>query len=338
MDCFDNFIEVDGTCSDVTPTSGLFLSNIGITVDFLDQIVTKQYDNGVALANAKMDFARKTVFNRVLTHFSNRVKPFTMLESARIGHTQDDLIVQSGSAGKLKGIEIEFCNLNSFVDFHLSDLNLQLTSNGVIDVMVYDLLQGKLLDTIPITAVANNIVQVFPNKTYSSQRQKLHLLIAYDSTGLDSIQTSVDTNKKTCCGSELHRINQFVSARGTSIDTGDAKTKSNLDGESYTGGLSLNFSIECNMEKWLCTIKNNIALPVLYASGLEIIKHALDSAPNDRVNTTVNINRDILEKREERYQDDFENSINNVLNNIKLPTDRFCFICNERSRNTVILP
>ena len=102
----------------------------------------------------------------------------------------------SSPVPKMSVIEVELCNLNSFVDFYLSELSVHVTSTGNVDVLVYDLFQNKLLDTITVAAIANEVVTVFPNKTYSSDRKNLNLIFVYDSTGVNSIQTSVDTNKK----------------------------------------------------------------------------------------------------------------------------------------------
>lgn len=338
MACFDNYIEVDGTCSDVTPTSGYTLASIGITLPFLDSIVTEEYDNGKELADAKIAFAMKQVFNRVLAHFSSKINPQTVIDGGRLGHTQDNIEIDAGSAGILKGIEVELCNLQSFVEFFLSDLSLHVTTTGNVDVLVYDLLENKLLDTIVVATVANEIVTVYPNKTYSSERRNMHLAIVYNSTGIDAIKTSVDTNKNNCCGPNLFRLNRFISGRAVSIPAADDKIDSNLDGKSYTGGMSLNFSVNCSYEAWLCRIRNTIALPVLYAAGLEIINHALFVAPNSRSNTSVTGNEKLLEKRADNLNTRFENSLDNILKKIKLPNDRFCFLCNQTTRNVVELP
>lgn len=333
MACFDNFVTVEGSCDDATPQSNLTLKSVGLPISELNEIVTDDYPNGEALGNDKIDFAITLLTNEINTHFADKFRTNSLLENHRLGFTQENLSVEPGN--KLKGINVELCS-GDYVDFYLSELSLQVTSTGDIDVEVYDLLQGKLLDTIVVATVANEIVTVFPNKTYKSNLRDLHLAFLYDSNGVSSIRTTL---KNGCfsCGTRIHKFNQFVQARSVEIDSADAKIDSNLEGVGDTGGMSLIYSINCNKNDWMCSQRDMLGTTVLYRAAFELSVHALHIAQNQRTNTSTSVNVDVWEDRMAFYELKWKEQLDSVLKRIRLPRGK-CFECAIRSKQTVILP
>ncbi len=338
MGCFDDFIGVDGSCNDVTPLSGLNLSDIGLPIDELNSIVTKDFTGGKQLGEKKITFATKTIFNEVLAHFSNAIRPTSLIDQQRIGIPQENLRIESGIAGVMKGIQLEFCQTTSFLDFHVSSISIQVDTTGDVDVEVYDLIQNKLLDTITISAVADEITTKFINKTYKSDEKLLQLAFIYDSTGIGNNRTFVKSTSCSSCGRRgLSRLNTFLEARGVTIGTGEDKIRENFDGQSDTGSISLVYSITCNQEDWLCAFKNLLGTPVLYKSGFEIAIHALHIAPNQRTNTSVTINNDVWEERLTFYEMKYKEHLKNILTKIKIPRGR-CYECNKTNFTSITLP
>ncbi len=338
MTCFDNFIGVDGTCNDVVPESGLNLSDIGLPIDELNSIVTKDFRNGKALGEAKISFATKMIFNEVLAHFSDKIRPTSLMDQQRVGIPQENLNIQNGIAGVMKGIQLEFCQTTSFLDFFVSSISVQVDVTADIDVEVWDLIQNKLLDTITISATADEISTKFINKTYKSNEKLLQIAFIYDSTGINNNKTFVKNTSCSSCGRRgLSRLNTFLEARGVTIPNASDKIRENFDGQSDTGSVSLVYSITCNQEDWLCTFKNLLGASILYRSGVEIAKHALLIAPNQRTNTSVTINSKEWEDKLAMYELEAENKLKNILTRIKLPRGR-CYECNKRSMTTVTLP
>lgn len=337
MACFDDIVTVGGACTTPVPTSGLTLNDIGITLKFLNDIVTEDYKNGEALANQKIGLAVKVISNQINLHFADKFRTTSLLEGARAGFPQDNLKNIAGTAGKLKGIELEICNRTSFVDLYISELSLQTTFTGNIDVLVYDLIQGTLLDTIVVPTIANEISSVFVNKTYKSNRKKLHLIFVYDTSAITSISTTIaGSGCSTCGGLGIGRLNTFLSGRGVKIDAIDLKIDSNLEGSSETGGMSIVYSINCNHEDWLCTKRNVLGLPILYKAAAEILEFALDDS--DRNNSKTIIDRDIMQEKFDKMEFKYRESLDNILKTILLPDDKMCYSCNPKSIHKIILP
>lgn len=338
LECFEDIVELRGSCAEPASASGLWIDDIGIDLAEIDSIINKSQIDSIDFFEKKRDFAIKQIINNIHTHYSDKYKSNTVLRSGRIGYGKENLEVVAGSA-TLKGTELELCNQDSFVDVFISSVSLQVDFVGLINVFVYDLFQDKLLDTIPITTTVSwQIATVYPNKTYKSVRKALDIILVYDATNINSVKTTVTQGGCKSCGDggSMVNLNQYLSTRSISILAADSKIESNLTASPDTGGLSIMYAIHCNYEEWICTISNLAALPILFKTGYEIMDFAYNNSL--RLNTTTTINYDSLLKRRDEYNLRFQESIQNLLQNIKLPNDEKCFECRRKSKNVIILP
>lgn len=324
MACFENLITVDDTCDDQTSESGLTLKDIGISIDFLDSI-NSDYSSGKELAQSKIDFALKQIPIQITSKLSKFFRANTIIDERRVGFTQDNLNVKAGA--NMRGVQIELCNQNSYVDFFLSTLSVQLTANGAVNILVYDLLQNKLLDTLPITAIANEIVTIYPNKTYKSDRKRLNIALLYDASSQNSINTLLTQSGCSGCGGSTNYISRYVEARGVEIPAASAKTQENLTGVSHTSGITFTYSINCNHSDWLCDKRNQIAEAVLYRAASEIYRYGVANSRRFTTETTAEVERMTMEMND--YENRYNRSLEDVLRHIKLPNDRKCFDCDK---------
>lgn len=337
LECFDDIIGLRGTCDTPTSTSGLWLDDIGIDIAELDSVINKSQIDSVNFFENKRDFAIKQIIALIHTHYSDKYRTNSILSSKRIGFGKENQEVVASDA-TLKGIEIELCNQDSFVDVYVSELSLQVNFSGLVNVFVYDLFQNKLLDTIAVTTVSGQIVTVYPNKTYKSVRKELDIIFVYDATNFSSVKTTTTLTGCKSCGSggSMSKIDAYLTARSISILNADAKIESNLTATGDTGGLSIIYSIQCNYDEWLCTISNSIALPILFKTGYEIMDYTINNSL--RLNTATTINLDSAKARRDEYNARYQSSIEALLQNIKLPQDEKCFECRQKSKHVVILP
>lgn len=335
LTCFDNLVLLQG-CGEELSTSGLYSDNIDIDKDFIDEIRTRKYLSAQDFFNKKFAFSLKTTIDKAATFMQDKYRIATLLDNYRAGQFQDNLVMIAGD-GNLKGINFDLCNSDSYLDFYLSEISLQTDHTGDIDVFVYDLLQDKLLDTLTVSCVANEINTIYPQKIYKSTRKKLNLFIGYDSTGVSSNTTHL---KKGCttCGGSFSMNNGFEKVSGAKIDPADQKTKQNLDLIGETGGMSIVHSLSCNHENWMCSFAKLIAAPALYQYGQDVMDFALTVSPNDRVNTSVTLNADLIRERKNIYKGLFNEKFSTLLDNMKTPSDSKCFHCKEILREAIILP
>jgi hypothetical protein len=310
---------------------------LGFTLNQANDIVQNDYDSGEALIADKILFAKEIIVNQITTHLSDKFRSNSIIEGQRVGYYYDNQITVAGEAGYLKGIRLELCNNSNFVDVFISEISLQVNFTGNVSVYVYDLIQNKLLDTLTVSTVAGEVSSSYVNKTYKSKRKKLHLFIGYDSSTIDSYQASVSKNGCATCGggNGLIYLNQYLIAAAGKMPTAANKIYSNFSSIGDTGGISLNYSIECNHEEWLCTISNKMALPLLYKTAAELYDYGIISQRN---NDTTLIDLDKWQKRREEMEFKYREELDNVLKHIKLPSDNVCFQCKDKSKNAIILP
>lgn len=339
LDCFQNIVTIRGACSDEISASSLLINDVGISIDEIDSIITKDYPDAVSFFNQKRDFAIKQIIANIHSNFQDKYKTTSLITGGRIGFTNENTLPIAGEANTLKGIELELCNTDSFVDIFISSLSLYSDFTGNVDVKVYDLFENKLIDTITIAAIANKNITVYPNKTYKSNRKQADIIFVYDTTLIGSIKTTIGKQGCRDCGSSgesYTQINRYLRARSIGINSSIDKIKSNTIGNSDTGGLSIEYSLQCNHEEWLCTISNSMGMPILYKTASEIMEFALHAT--NRINSETILDFDKIKERLELYDLRFRETMTNLLGNIMLPQDEKCFYCNQKTKNVIILP
>lgn len=337
--CFDNIIAIKSTCNGVSGSSGLFIEDIGITADEAGQYINSEYSNGAEFIVDKIRFATDIVRKTISNHFSAHIISKSLIDAQLLGQYQDSLQMKSGAVATLGGLSVTLNNTQSYYNVFVNSVSLQVNVTQDIDVLVYDLISGTLLDTLTVSAVANTIVTKTVNKTYSSPKRKLDLIFVYDTEGISSNTTQIygtGINGSCLSCSGYRYANYYVSASGITIGEADTKIRSSLTSATHTYGLSVNYSIQCSIENWLCEIANLMAMPILYKTGMEVMTYAL--MYSKRQNSDVNIDAERNQKALDFYTNAYSEALQATIQKINLPKSDPCFKCNEAVRFQVILP
>lgn len=335
MSCYDNILSVDGSCTYPSASSIYDLNQVDIDVSFLDSIVGRDFQTGRNLATNKLSLAVDIVRNEITNHFQNNILMTNILDNKRIGYPEINLQTKTGD-GTRKGIEVELLSNTSYVDLYISSIDVQLATADTFNIEVWDLMQGKKLDDISVTSVANNIVTVQTDLRYESDSRRLHLAFLYDSTERDSIYTTTSRNCGRCTSlKKLNKVNNFIWTRGISTSASSDITENNLSGAQHTGGLSLKYSVQCNHLSWMCAIRNKMALPLLYKTAELIFSYALRS---NRNNKDTLLDREELRMAKEDMEIKYNDAIKNTLGGITLPSYDKCFRCRPTSRTRISVP
>lgn len=328
MACFDNIIALRETCTSTT-SSGYYLNDFGINKAEIEAIITNDYDSVQDYLDKKIEFTTNVVTNDIVTHFSN-VQAKTLIQSHRVGIFNKNLVTVTG--GGYRGIHVNICNVDSFLEFHLAEVSTLTDFTGSLPILVYDLTQNKLLDTITVTSTAGNVSTSFPHKTYKTNRQGIDLWIGYDATGIDSYKTTIRSG--SCCG-RYTCTNSVTTSKGASITA--PYVNSNLTTLPDTAGVSLLYSVSCDHKGWLCTYLQQIALAVGYKVCAEIMFTGANSAFNSRSTNMTTLNRDSLKMRFDFYEMKYRETMDNLLRNIKTP-EGICYKCTSPVTHATVLP
>lgn len=321
MDCFSNLIGARGISS--SSFSGLYLDQVGITNDVMGNL-NPHYDSNEEFFNDMLDFASRDVSRKVITMLGKKLVSTPIKESVRIGRPKKNLELVAQDAGYKKGIQVIIEANDSHLKINLTKLYLSLQSSGNIDVEVYDVDENKLLDTITVTSVANQTTSLSVDKSYTSSRKRLHLAFLYNNVA--SIKTTTGCEG---CGSLFSTKDRFT--RTGAVKTNSASIiEDNLSSVSDTGGLGIEYNLECDFEAWVCSMRNYFSNAVLYKTAAEIIRKGLFST---RMSSWTTSKRDDLKETLEELESKYEQELESMLDAIPLPTNSDCFHCRKGQRN-----
>jgi hypothetical protein len=308
------------------------LSDVGLYTNELNAFVGKEYQSGVLLGEDKIRYASELVYNDILLSFTDKYIVKEVMSNKTVGFYQHNL-EEKTNRGDLAGLEILLDCHNTWLDLYISDLSLHVKHTGVVPVYIYNVLTGDILDTFNINAVSGNIINLTIDKLYQSNKQKLHLAVLYD-LPTSYYSTALDSGCAGCVGNSHVKVSNFVRSRGVYID--GSVLKANITGESHTNGLSVNYSLQCNHNDWLCQYRNKLIYPVAYKAASEILKYALFTS--DRFNSKVVLDYEKIKARIGEYELLYDRELKKIKSTISVPKDMVCFDCKSPIRNRVSLP
>lgn len=332
--CFENIIGIKTGCSTPVSTSGFYIEDTGITTTECEQYINKDYASGQALIEDKISFAVSQIKTLIGNHFASYINVKSLIDSQVLGTTQDNLVAKSGIASNYGGINLTLNNSDSYYSVFVNSVSLQLDYTGDVNVLICNLLTGEILDTIVVNCVDNAISIGYVNKVYSSSKQKLDLVFIYDTTGKTSINTILNSDCVTCNGYKYS--NTYITSAPIYFPTADLKIKSSLSQGTHTFGLSVNYSVQCSLDKWLCQIANLMALPILYKASAEIMNYAVYFTKRNTSNANIDYERN--KERLAMYEAKFSEAMDATLKKIVMPKNDRCFLCNDEFRTAIILP
>lgn len=336
MACFDNLIGLKGGCSnDNLSTNALYLNTLGISREFIESIINEDYEDVDSFLADKIFLASDQIKNDIYGHFTSKFNVTSIIEGVRLGQFYDYPTLVPAIQG-YKGLQMRIWNETTFAKLYVSTIKTYFAYTGNVDLLVYDLKQGKLLDTITVASIANEIVETTIDKVYKSEGEDLNLVVIYDASSFQSYSTSfLNAGCVTCNRGGAYMQNKFVYSTGVTFDNGDPITQTYLNGESDLGGLSLVYSLECDHDAWICTHANFFVSAMLYKTAYLISQYA-DLMSNTY--SSVNIDREKLKQRMEYYEFEYNKRLDAGVKNLKLPSGDLCFSCNRLRMNKTILP
>lgn len=329
MSCFENIIGVKRTCDETPPVSDLYVNQLtGITIKDADAAISAEYASGVRMIKEKIEFAT----NLIIQHVKNSATKFlsrSIIENGTVGIFKEKNTIAS-VVGKLKGIQYKLKQYPYF-SFNLGSISFFANETKNIDIYIYDLVTDKLLDTIPISTIKGQVVTVIVNKKYKSQSKQLNIFICTDS---DISHNQADLYKGHCGGCTNTFSCNYSNLTYREIGSNLEVIEANLSGGQSTGGISFTYSLECDIEPFVCSLATSMAMPILYKTGVLLMEEFIYTK---RQNAAMTVYKDNHVELRDMYEMEFERTMNAILNNMVIPKD-ICFTCNSSIRHVAIAP
>lgn len=347
--CIESLLGLHG-CNTQEPSTGLYIDDLGINKTFLAQLITDQFVNGEELFISKRKMAWKKLSSAFIAKINPLLKVDSLIENKRVGQvlTNSTEVDPFLGVGKYAGIRVKIDpNNESFLNFKLAEFKIDIyTMAQPVQILVFDMATLKLIDSFNYESEA---VEQYLNKSFQAKKRKLDLAFVYESLW-DT--TKMVTKKGSCfdCGGKVRdaHICPFVDAAGIELTT-DGFNVLSSKAKKYTQGMSILYNISCDREAWLCSIGGLMALSLAYGTAVELFNFALTISPNQRVNTTVSLNKgnkvfatsDATEgivAARDIAASNYDEELNSLLNNIRMPDDRNCFDCRKNVKYVTALP
>lgn len=320
MACFDNTVTVQHTTDSVYS-----LERQEFTLSVLNDLTGSEFVNGEAMGQYQIDQALRHLVQDMYGHDGNFFSGESLLENKRIGYPQKNRKLIPPEAGKKKGFYLELANDKTFAKLHISSLSLFLDTSGNYNIEVWDTVQNRKLDTIAVSSTANQISTTYVDKTYSSDRRDLNLAFIYDPDGSGSYQTLINESGCLSCGRQLFYRNSYLLANAVTISSTEPVVDPNLKYASETGGLMMDYTLQCDHLAWLCTVKNLVALPLLYKACELVCHYALKNSRRLNSETLVEDYNNKLTF----YMDHYQSSLDKMMRSMPVP-NKPCFNCKKR--------
>lgn len=326
MACLDNLIGVAESCSTTVPDSGRYINELPyLSIEVAEAIVTQEDKSGVDLLEDKITLAENEVYSDFRNRLLPRTRMISVLQNDRIGTYPTTRETVAPSSGNQKGIRIDITRA-AYLAFYINTITLFLDATETVTAYLYDLLTGETLDTFTIEAVANEPTVLSVAKAYETKTQFSRLALVYESTG-NSYRTSVHPTYSGCRSCRTGKAkNRYAYFQGVTIPASGSKVYTNADGIDNTAGLTIDYSLQCTVNPFICNMKNLLVEPLLYKASEIIMREVKTSR---RLNSIVMLHDDDVDHLLEYYTELYERKMEYVLNLIELPND-LCFRNNSR--------
>lgn len=334
--CLDNLIGVKNSCSDITGDSGININDLpGMTIKMADGVISNEYQSGVEMVKRKIELAGIAIKNELSNFLAPNMRSRSIIDNEVIGHYLQDRQLHSLEAGKYQGIQVRIEQYPYF-EFFVNQLSFFGDATIGFDVLIWDLIEGKQIDTIRVNAIADEITTVDVFKSYPTNRQKLNLAFIYDAGITNSFKSSLINGSDCfdCTGIMSHR-NRWLTANGVKFTQAATITNSTVKGIGHTSGLSITYSLNCALDNFLCSVKNRLAYPLAYKAGALIMEEVMYN--NTRINSFVTIHKDMAAEARESYLFNYESAMKELFGSIVLK-DNICFPCNSAVKSISRVP
>ncbi len=330
MDCLSEIIGLRGGCENISTASEIYLDT-KVKYTELENYVDQNdvATNTVAkLFDSLRDQAAKEVVDEVNNHMASGYVAKTMVRNTFLGDAGSTLTDSLASA-VLKGIRLDQVSSYPSYAYRVTRVGFIGDYSGSVSVLYYNGLTGELLATDTITAVANTRVEIDVNRQFRAET----LMIVYDATAIDGYKTSFSGSGSCYNCRNKNKVNGYCYGQPITATIGTPLT---YETTSDMGGLTVSFGIECDHQTWICRIKQQLGMSMLYKTAELAMEHALFNT--DRENTDTIRDAATLTSRQQMYHENYESAMSRALAAIVLPEDSNCFKCKRQNRIAVQIP
>lgn len=304
--CFENFIGLK-CISTTTPKSGLYIDDLeGINLRFAADVADSGFTSGINLIQSKINFSTQIVLDEIAKFASPYFRINSLIDELKVGDWISPVQYLSPSPAD-KGVRIT-TRESRMLRIRVQSVQIRIQEVAFSGNLTIE--DGIFSTNYPFTTDADGFAEVFPN--YLSDTAEIYIVID------NSLISPLNTKVKSSCNCSTAK-SRFLSANGWN--------GSSTSSTSF--GLVVQAVAECSPDEIACILAQKIRFPILYKSGIEIVKEAMTT---DRLNSVTLLDSDkcefMLNEFEKQYQSHFETTIKS-LPSLFSRMDDICVVCNQ---------
>lgn len=323
--CLENLVGIDRRCSSVVPLSGLYLNGEN-GLPSLTQHIAASAMNGetagpVQFFNQMIGLAEEEIKQK----FRVRLLPYMRLNSILEDATAGKYPVRrrTETVTKQGGWKVDVCS-DEYLSFNLHSIVLFWDTTATIDVKVYDMLTGVLLDTYSVDVVADIPTEKIVSKAYGGD----HIFLGIVTEG-EGNPYRIEANCSNCGGDD------WVDFTPSEMDLAADATDANLRPIGHSYGMLLNYSLSCDPNPFVCNFSALLAEPLRQSAAAHTYR--IVQANMERHNTIVTVKVKEAQYWMDYHQAQFDSLMADILKNVAIP-ECVCFRCNRMIRKRVAVP
>jgi hypothetical protein len=302
--CFDNFIGIK-CVSPTQPKSGLYIDDLeGINLRFAADVADSGYQSGIALVESKINFATQIVLDEIAKFTMPYFRMNSLIDSLNAGDWQPSFLAPNANE---RGIRIT-TRESRMVRIRVQSVQIRIVEavySGNIEIN-----DGIFTTQYPFTTDLNGFAEIFPD--YLSDGAEIY--ITTDNTSINVNNTKI----KSSCNCTTAKSRFLLGNGWNGVST-----------SSSSFGLSVNVAAECSLDEIGCILAQKIRFPILYKSGIEIVKEAKTT---DRLNSVTLLDGEkcdfMLAEFEKQYESHFQTAVQQ-LPGLFARIDDICITCNQ---------
>jgi hypothetical protein len=319
MECLSNLVGLDGCTTGNEPYK---LNQIGLSLKQLEELLPDGYQNVNAWLDAVKKLAADELSRDVVNKVASSVHVETLLENDVVGWFQKNR--QETTSSNFAGIFFDIWNRTAYAKLKISQIHFYGNHNGDIEFKFVDLLTGKELDTVTLTAVEDEVVSVPVDVEVKTAMRSLKVGVIYDASSVTSYKTTMSKSGCSSCGGSIGYRSRIASIQPFEIEA--PFIDANISSRNDTAGLSIDYAFACDQHEWICSISGMIALAYLYKVGYQLLTGSLNSGSqwSDQMTTQRKMN----EERTMFFEGKYAAEMEKFLKHARVP-DNVCFTCNS---------
>ena len=334
LSCLRSTVGISPECDTERSAAIRYLNDLEhISIELADSAIGSEHASGIELLQRKINMAADLMANDIRAWLHPRSNMHSAVSNGRAGIIRGERQLAPYSATQQAGIKI-YSNYSQYFELYIHTLTVWIDATETVTVNLYDMGTGQTLDTFTVDAVADVPTTINVNQGYFSNRNELQLALVAATTGTPYKMDVYGGRFVSCRACEFPYQSEFIHFNGAEVTIGDTPIRSNVTSRSDSGGLAIDFSLQCSIDKFVCNMRNLLATALMYKAGELVMREFRNST---RLNAFMRLYDQEQEGLLEYYGNQYKHHLTTVLDTTYLPADH-CFACSPVTKYVTTIP